>query len=540
MDEGFLESLLAECGIRRYPPAFLAEYEPFECFAHSDACETLLVKHKGTDLFYVAKCYQKAAASTSEARILKNLSHPGLPRFVGEYENGETLCVVREYVEGTPLHRYVAQRRPDEGRALGLAVSLCDILAYLHGRTPPVIHRDIKPQNLIVDPQGQLWLIDFGISRVFDQSRAEDTVCCGTKDFAAPEQYGYAQTDPRTDIFSLGILLGWLFTGESQREKILPRLSDRRIRRIVEKCTAFAPKERYSSVAKVRADLLALDGRRKKRALWGSCAALACLLCLCAGFALGRYGEVSGMLTPAGSVDFREPLVERAVRLALGVGEGEPIGEKDLLSVTELWIYGDRVAGDSAGYDALCRQVTLGQGPLKNGGMTSLGDVARLKNLRVLKVARQDITDLTALGGLTDLQSLDLRENPVSDLSSLGSLPRLGDVCLFSTRAADLSPLAGCPLLRHLDAGRSLVSSLASLAGLKELQSLGLYEAPLQSLQGLRELTRLEWLSLSGVADGDLTPLLSHPALREVQLDRALRQAAEEVLGQAGLKVEYR
>ena len=110
------------------------------------------------------------------------------------------------------------------------------------------------------------------------------------------EQYGYTQTDPRADFFP-GHFAGLAFTGESQRENILPRLADRRLRRIVEKCTAFAPKERYSAVAKVRADLLVLDGRGKA-SLWGSCAALACLLCLCAGFALGRYAEVPGMPRP--------------------------------------------------------------------------------------------------------------------------------------------------------------------------------------------------------------------------------------------------
>ena len=158
VNDVFTESLRASCDAQRYPAEFLMEYEPFECFAHSEDCETLLVKHKATGLFYVAKCYRKDAATAHapEGAILKTLSHSGLPRFVGEYENEDYLCMVREYVEGTPLDRYVAQRKPGQEKAVELAVSLCGILTYLHGRTPPVIHRDIKPKNLIMDPPGRV------------------------------------------------------------------------------------------------------------------------------------------------------------------------------------------------------------------------------------------------------------------------------------------------------------------------------------------------------------------------------------------------
>ncbi len=295
VNDVFTESLRTSCDAQRYPGEFLTEYEPFECFAHNEGCETLLVKHRATGLFYVAKCYRKDAATARapEGAILKTLSHSGLPRFVGEYENGDYLCMVPEYVEGTPLTAMQPGTSPvREGCPIGRLPVRHPHLS--HGGTPPVIHRDIKPNNLVMDHQGELRLIDFGISRVFDPNKAEDTVSCGTRNFSAPEQYGYAQTDARADVFSLGILLGWLLTGECNRELILPRIANRRLGRIVEKCTAFAPKDRYPTAAKVRADLLALDGRRQKRAMMWSCAALACLLCLFAGFELGRYAERTG------------------------------------------------------------------------------------------------------------------------------------------------------------------------------------------------------------------------------------------------------
>ena len=536
------ESLRASCDIQRYPEEFLKEYEPFECFAYSEGYETLLVKHRTTGLFYVAKCYRKdaAAARVPEGALLKTLSHPGLPRFVEECENGDYLCIVREYVEGTPLDRYVAQRKPSQEKAVELAVSLCGILTYLHEQTPPVIHRDIKPKNLIMDHHGELWLIDFGISRVFDPNKAEDTVSCGTKNFSAPEQYGYAQTDARSDVFSLGILIGWLFTGECSRDLILSGITNRRLGRIVEKCTSFAPKDRYPTAAKVRADLLALDGRRQKRAIMWSCAILACLLCLCAGFGLGQYAERTGLLLKPTSVTFREPLVEQAVRLTLGLGEEEPIRESNLLSVTELFICGDQVLTGGESYNALCLRIASKDLPWKNGGMTSLSDLSNLKNLTILSVALQDITDLTPLSSLTSLRSVDLRHNPVSDLNPLGSLLYLDEVCLYGTRVKDPSPLAKCPLLRRIDAGGSFVTSLQPFNEISGLKSLFLYKAPLHTLQGIEDLASLEQLSLSYVADSDLSPLLNHPALKEVTLAEPLRQSAREQLGQARFQIQYR
>lgn len=542
VNDVFTESFRASCDAQRHPEEFLMEYEPFECFAHSEDCETLLVKHRATGQFYVAKCYRKDATTVHapEGAILKTLSHPGLPRFVGEYENGDYLCMVREYVEGTPLDRYVAQRQPSQEKAIELAVSLCGILTYLHGRTPPVIHRDIKPKNLIVDHQGELWLIDFGISRVFDPNKAEDTVSCGTKNFSAPEQYGYAQTDARADVFSLGILLGWLLTGECNRERILSRIANRRLGWIVEKCTAFAPKDRYPTASKACVALLALDGHRRRRALMWGCAVFACLLCLCAGFGLGLYAERTGFLHDPGVVTFQEPLVEQAIRLTLGLTEGESVRERDLLSVTELFICGDQVLTDEESYNALCHQIASKELPWKNGGMTSLFDLASLKNLIALSIANQDIADLTPLQGLIALRNVDLRHNPVSDLKPLGSLPYLAELCLFGTQVSDLSPLAGCPLLWRIDVGGSFMTSLQTCNEITGLKSLLLNKAPLHTLQGVGEIASLEQLGLSEVADGDLSPLLTHPTLKEVQLDESLRPSAQEQLGQALFQISFR
>jgi len=536
MNHDLESDLQAACEYGRYPQEFLADYEPFECLANNACGETLLVKNKRTGMFCVAKCYKNgnAASHANEAEILKRLRHTGLPRFVDEYKGDETTCVIREYVEGTPLHQLSA--KPGARQAVHIALALCDLLEYLHGQTPPIIHRDIKPQNLIMGTDGQLWLIDFGISRLYREESEKDTACWGTQDFAAPEQYGFQQTDVRSDLYSSGILLGWLLTGEVKREAQLSKITDHRLYRIVKKCTSFAPGERYTSAARLRADLSATDGHRRRRILARAGAAALCALCLCGGFALGRFTDV---FKPAvAGVAFAEPLIEQAARLTLGIADGDPVTEQDLLSITELYVYGDQPAGSNEDYQAIMRQAD-GGGTAANGGIASLTDLAMMPNLSIVDLPLQNIADLSPLAGLAALRDLDIKHNPVSDLTPLSGLSQLTGVGLYGTRAADLSPLAACPLLSSLDVGGTFVTSAAALRGNGSIRWLKLSKAPLQTLAGIEALTSLREIELSEVADGDLTPLLLLPSLEKVTLGEALRSAAEETLSGAGFAIVY-
>lgn len=540
MDDAYIESILSECSSTQFPNDFLEDYEAIECLAHTDAGMTLLVESKKADVYYVTKCYTDRTflSHATEADILKKLEHPGLPRFVGEYENEHMLCVVREYVRGIPLDRYAAQHTLSELQTVSFASALCDILSYLHRQTPPIIHRDIKPQNLIVDKKGRLNLIDFGISRAYDKTAAEDTVCYGTKHFAAPEQYGFAQTDTRTDIFSLGVLIGWLLTGESELKSMFSKIKNRRLLRIVKQCTALAPDARFQSVEQVKRSLQNADGHRQKRIFRWACGLSACLVCLCAGFAIGRYTDVTPAFAFSSGVTFDEPLIEQAVRLALHKEANEPIQDEDLLSVTELYIYGDQVVENSQEFEELGQQMALSSdGAPNNGGLKSLNDLAGLKNLRTICIAFEDIADLSPLSGLVALEKIDLRHNPVEDISPLASLSALRSLCLFETRVFDLSSLAVCARLENVDVGKTWITSMAALNGIASMRILYMMDAPLQTLSGIESFTRLEEIHVSSVVDGDLRPLLPLSRLKNVYLGEALRQAADEQLEGAAFTV---
>jgi serine/threonine protein kinase len=249
MDEITLNDFMSSFDGRYYPEAFLAKYEIMECLAQNQMGETLLVKDRfNTD--YIAKCYTDTSllSQAPENELLKKLHHSGLPEFVEEFQTEKMLCVVRKYAKGIPLSQL--EKPLAEPELLQIGVQLCDILTYLHGQRPPVIHRDIKPQNIVMDESGKITLIDFGISREYDESARADTVFFGTQEFAPPEQYGFSQTDNRADIFSLGVVLAWLLTGRTSLKAF--RIRNRRLEHIIRKCTAFAPQNRYRDAKQVR------------------------------------------------------------------------------------------------------------------------------------------------------------------------------------------------------------------------------------------------------------------------------------------------
>ena len=107
-----------------------------------------------------------------------------------------------------------------EDVARDLAIALAKAMKALHTSDPVIIHRDIKPKNIIVRDDGSVALIDLGISRVYKKEANSDTIFRGTEGFAPPEQYGFMQTDIRSDIYSFGVVLSWLLTGKEQPMKL--------------------------------------------------------------------------------------------------------------------------------------------------------------------------------------------------------------------------------------------------------------------------------------------------------------------------------
>lgn len=212
----------------------------------------------------------------AEANMMKKLDHPALPRIVDIIDNGVTIYVVMDYIEGESLDKILNEygAQPEE-LVVNWAKQLCDALSYLHSQRPPIIYRDMKPANVMLKPEGNIKIIDFGIAREYKEQNLADTTVLGTKGYAPPEQYS-GQTDPRSDIFALGMTMHHLLTGVDPRNgeayapvrQWNPELSEG-IEIIIDRCVEPAAENRYQSCADLLYDLehpeLITKGFKKKQ-----------------------------------------------------------------------------------------------------------------------------------------------------------------------------------------------------------------------------------------------------------------------------------
>jgi serine/threonine protein kinase len=154
-------------------------------------------------------------AFPSEAIMLARLRHAHLPRIYDHFEDNNRWYLVMDFIPGETLEEYLAKAggKLPVTEVLEIGIQLCNVLGYLHSQQPPIIFRDLKPANIMRTPDGDLFLIDFGIARHFKPGQAKDTAAYGSMGYAPPEQYGKAQTTPQSDIYSLGATLHHLLSG---------------------------------------------------------------------------------------------------------------------------------------------------------------------------------------------------------------------------------------------------------------------------------------------------------------------------------------
>lgn len=204
-----------------------------------------------------------------ECNILKRLNHPALPRIFDIVENEESIFIIADYIEGVSLDKELERGVCfEEKQVITWTRQICNVLAYLHEFSPnPIIYRDMKPSNIMVTPQGSVKLIDFGIAREYKKGSDSDTLYIGTRGYAAPEQYGAAQTSAVSDIYSLGVTLHHLLTGKNPNTppfEVKPireynqNLSEK-MEEIIAHCVRVNPHERYQSVFELLRDLDSLE-----------------------------------------------------------------------------------------------------------------------------------------------------------------------------------------------------------------------------------------------------------------------------------------
>ena len=213
----------------------------------SDDKQIWLVKNIETNEIYVRK--ELLLYNFEVYAQLKEKQFDNIPKVIECVEEENRLIVIEEYIHGKTLETVMEEHGVlSEENAAFVIRSLCDILHKLHGNLPPIIHRDIKPSNIIFSSDGVVKLIDFNAARELRAEQNEDTRLMGTRRFAAPEQYGFGQSDPRTDIYALGITFYYMLTGDyPDSGKYAGKYYD-----IITKCIQLAKEDRYPTVDELR------------------------------------------------------------------------------------------------------------------------------------------------------------------------------------------------------------------------------------------------------------------------------------------------
>ena len=473
------------------PDRIALVYRPEACLAERESRSVWLLRRRCDEAPYVLKIAREGGEDLEEEFRLLTQLYPALagrvPLAADCFRQEETVYLVRSYLPGQSLTRYLDRTGPcDEASCRQMGLKLLSLLDQLHRMDPPIIHRDIKPDNIIIGPDGDVGLIDFGIARQYKPHRDSDTRIMGSSVTAAPEQYGFAQTDERTDLYALGATLIWTLTGSYDRDSLEAAPVSRQLKGVLRKCTAFSPEDRYPTAAALK-DGLGGKARGRQRKLL----AAVCALALC----LGAAGAVAlPRMQGSQPVEFSSYCLELAVREELD----RPLGEitySDLEQVERLALLGNEVLEAPSSYSYYMNDMT---GDTSYGDVSDLSLLASMPNLKEVWLCRQQISDLSPLEGLP-ITTLVLCDNSIEDLSPLSSLTGLSTLWLGGNTPSDLTPLAGLTRLRDLN-----------LDGVDDSGQL----TPLDSLTPLADLP-LGWRTVS---DGDWSVLGTLPLLEELSL----------------------
>ena len=562
-----------------YPDELTGQYQILECLNTAEGQETLLGVSREDNAKVVIKRYDTTHPLYQPDQLLNmsDLSCRGIPRFVGEFSTADAKYVVREYVEGESLAQYAGAHHFQEDEIIQIGLQLSEILSYLHNRMNPIVHRDIKPENIVIQRDGRVSLIDFGISREYKDNQRSDTVVVGTRHYAAPEQYGFRQTDNRSDIYSLGMVLAWMLYGDAD----VPDRPQGRLGKIIQKCTAFSPEDRYQSAEELGKELQKLtpEGIAKRRQRHKLTAVLVGIV-LVPVIALNVKFHFDSMKK---AVVFTEPLMEQAARLQLAKPEGA-LTREELEQVTQVYIIGDQIFPSEdefyRGYDEFY------SGEQIRGALSSLDDLKYIPNIKDLYIGAEQIKDITPIEGLDRLERVELFANDISDVSVLKDKHFLTDVRLADNPLKSIDFLAGCPyvsclilngagsgysgeVLEQFDyfhaldiscdtdcykylAGKSVqilklgsydLYDLECIRDMAQISELYIYKPQIQDISALAGREDITFVYMGEYPVKDLSPVFEMPNLEKVvvnpgqkaQIDAILRERTEPV----GFEIEY-
>ncbi len=563
------------------PEPLNQNYVAVSCLKYADQTATYLLRQKSTGRLVLLKTASDpllAASLTNENDILEFL-HQQPSRLAATFptpleltEDQGVRYYVRTYIKGKTLEELCESNYKKPGlppeQALDYIISLTELLHFLHTLQPPLIHRDIKPQNVVVDGEGVCHFIDLGISRFFQAKKRSDTVIMGTRLTAPPEQFGYQQTDTRSDLYSLGILLLYCITGEYEVAKIsLPELEPP-IRQIIQKATMFDPGKRYQTTSELLPDLLAarysgisknppVPWRRRLLPRLAIALSLALNLCL-AGVAVCQRNRLTALQSDTEGTSTRKQ-TENVPSSDIGEDRvaGNTGGDRmDPVSDTGE----DRVAGSTGAGTGMESEtsdtVYTFREPLieeavreilnRPSGDITLADLGKVTRLHIMGLQLfSDDSEIWLKGEYpyfyddeTRESGLYLQKGPISSLEDITHMPNLVELSLYGQQISDISVLKGTEIKR-LGLGYNPLTDLSPLAGNEALEYLCVPSLDIADTGVLSTLPNLRTLNISDTGITSLAGLENCPLsslnlfsveLRDFSEIRRLPQLSELVL----------
>lgn len=442
----------------------------YECLKESEDSSTFLVKESATGILCVLKWGRNRQAEflRNEMEIMKKMADrklSGIPKAYRIFEENGEVYLVREYIEGMSLAQMVLQKGGiSEAEICRISRKICQTAEQFQNPDEPMIHRDIKPENIVVTPGGEVVFIDFGTMRSYKKDGSRDTFVVGTRGTAAPEQYGYTQTDQRTDVYAIGQTMLYMVSESYEMNQLSECAVSRRMKKIIEKACSFEPDKRYGDAAQLRRAVEKCQANNRKK-VYKKAGAV---------FGLIAAGYILAIFSPDGTVienkrietaeqsateeqiqaeiTFREELIEEAVRKELGLSKTDKITASMLENVRKLRIVGKEILDDEdtfwgEGHHVDGKDSSFGS---VRGNITDLSDLAQMVNLEELALCNQKIEDISGLKELP-LKKLYLSKNMITDFSVLLNLIDLDTLCIMENPAENLSVIGECTGILRLN-----------------------------------------------------------------------------------------
>ena len=503
-----------------YLPAEMKEHwTVYECLKESEDSATFIVKETAAGILCVLKWGRNMQAELlrNEMEILEKLADRklfGIPKAYRIFEENSEVYLVREYIEGTPLAQMVLQKGGiPEAEICRISRKICQTAEQFQNPDNLMIHRDIKPENIVITAGGEAVFIDFGTMRSYKKDGSRDTFVVGTRGTAAPEQYGYTQTDQRTDVYAIGQTMLYMVSESYEMDQLSECNISRKLKKVIEKACSFEPDKRYTDASELSRAIEKCSQKNSRKILWKKTGAAVGLIA--AGYILAflfpGMTEIQNERIAAtdqnveqsqnNPVVFKEALIEKAVRKELNLSETDTITASMLENVRKLRIVGKEILEEEdtfwgEGHHVDGKDSSFGS---VRGDINDLSDLAQMTNLEELALCNQEIEDISGLKELP-LKKLYLSKNMITDFSVLPNLIDLDILCIMENPAEDLSSVGECTGISRLNIQGMNLEDIDFLKNLK-LDYLDMSNAEIKSniFEPLAEMKKLDTLCMCDI-----------------------------------------